>query len=312
LAPDSPKNVAGLRRRILQWYRRNGRAFLWRRTDDPYTILVSEIMLQQTQAARVEEKLPAFLKEFPTLKRLARSTKGDVLRAWRGMGYNNRAVRLRDLARSVLEQHQGRLPEEPELLDRLPGIGRYTAHAIACFAFRKRVPVVDVNILRLFSRLFWRMKDHSERKNLDEVWELAGRIVPDDAWSWNQSVMELGSTICTAAKPDCARCPVKEFCASVHLEKERPARAIGSRREKPEPSYKGIPRRLWRGRMVEALRNVREGRSISLDDLGKAIKPDFSAHEADWLTELVNRLAEDGVVRTAGSPGKLRVALSAE
>src|SRR5712692_353764 len=122
-------------------------------------------MLQQTQAARVEQKLPVFLMKFPTLRALANSTKGDVVRAWSGMGYNNRAVRLRDLAKAVDELHHGALPADPGPLDQLPGIGRYTAHAIACFAFRRNVPVVDVNIHRLFSRLFWRMKDPSGRKN---------------------------------------------------------------------------------------------------------------------------------------------------
>jgi A/G-specific adenine glycosylase len=295
----------------LQWYRRNGRSFLWRRTTDPYTILVSEIMLQQTQAARVEEKLPGFLKKYPTLGALAKSTTGDVIRAWRGMGYNNRAVRLRDLAREVVDGHRGRLPEDPEQLDLLPGIGRYTAHAVACFAFRKSVPVVDVNIHRLFSRLFWRMKDSSERKDPEAVWDLAGRIIPRDAWSWNQSVMELGSTICTAGKPGCARCPVREYCPSAHLE-QAPLRRARAHMGKPEPSYNGIPRRLWRGRMVEALRNTNGRRSMSLHDLGKAIKPDFAPHEVGWLTELVDRLTEDGIVLAVRSPGNLRVSLSNE
>ena len=311
-APGNTKEIAALRRRILGWYGRNGRSFLWRRTTDPYTILVSEIMLQQTQASRVEEKLPVFLKKYPTLRTLAKSTKGDVVRAWRGMGYNNRAVRLRDLARAVLDRHRGRLPSDPAQLDRLPGIGRYTAHAVACFAFRQNVPVVDVNIHRTLSRIFWRMKDLSERKNPGTVWSLAERILPDDAWSWNQSVMELGSTVCTAAKPACIRCPVRRYCASSHLERIRSRRSGEVRRGKSEPSYGGIPRRLWRGRLVEALRDIGDGRSISLDDLGKAIKPGFRPRELRWLTGLVDRLADDGVVRTLRTSGRLRVALSAE
>jgi A/G-specific adenine glycosylase len=312
LAPDNAKSAAAVRRRILQWYRRNGRSFLWRHTTDPYTILLSEIMLQQTQAARVEEKLPAFLKEFPTLRKLAKSTTADVVRAWRGMGYNNRAVRLRDLARAVIERHRGTLPDDPAQLDALPGIGRYTAHAVACFAFRKQVPVVDVNIHRLFSRLFWRMKDPSGKQSPNAIWDLAERILPDDAWTWNQSVMELGSTICTAGKPGCSRCPVREYCPSVHLENARLPRAHALQPRKPEPSYDGIPRRLWRGRMVEALRNAKAGRSMSLQDLGKAIKPDFNPRELVWLTGLVDRLAEDGIVTASRSPGKIRIALSPE
>src|SRR5262249_21291479 len=141
--------IALLRRRIIRWYRAEGRNFLWRTTSDPYTILLSEIMLQQTQAARVVEKLPAFLEQFPSLQSLAVAGKSDVIRAWRGLGYNNRAIRLRDLARTVAESHAGKLPEDPADLDQLPGIGRYTANAVACFAFRRRVPVVEVNVLRV-------------------------------------------------------------------------------------------------------------------------------------------------------------------
>lgn len=314
MEPASAKSAGPLRRRILPWYRRNGRSFLWRRTTDPYTILVSEIMLQQTQAARVEAKLPPFLREFPTLQALAESTKGDVIRAWRGMGYNNRAVRLRDLARTVVERHRGRLPRDPESLERLPGIGRYTAHAVACFAFRRNVPVVDVNVHRLFSRMFWRMKDPSDRKDRETVWKTAGRILPDDAWSWNQSVIELGATVCTAARPGCIRCPVSRHCSSAHLAHNRSSRATAGRLhpKKSEPSYSGIPRRLWRGRLVEALRNVSAGRSMSLSELGRAIKPDFNARELRWLTGLVDRLANEGIVRILSTSGSMRVALSTE
>ena len=126
-----------LHRRVLAWYGEHRRELRWRRTTDPYEILVSEVMLQQTQVSRVREKLPQFLRTYPTLRRLARATNAEVIRAWRGMGYNHRALRLRDAARAVLRDHHGKIPADAEALQRLPGVGRYTAHAVLCFADRK-------------------------------------------------------------------------------------------------------------------------------------------------------------------------------
>src|SRR5260221_35385 len=269
MPPANGKATALLRRRIIGWYRREGRSFLWRTATDPYTILLSEIMLQQTQAARVEEKLPVFLGKFPSLRSLADSGKPEVIRAWRGLGYNNRAVRLRELAMAVVADHGGRVPDEPSQLEQLPGIGRYTANAVACFAFRRRVPIVEVNVHRVFSRLFWRMKSTSDRKDLNTVWETAKRILPRDAWTWNQSVIELGATVCTASRPGCIRCPVRSYCSSSHLATTRAVRRRPGtiRRNRPEPAYEGVPRRLWRGRGVEALRDEADRRSVDVDVL---------------------------------------------
>jgi A/G-specific adenine glycosylase len=314
MPPSNSKATALLRRRIIGWYRREGRSFLWRTTTDPYTILLSEIMLQQTQAARVEEKLPAFLGKFPSFRSLADSGKPEVIRAWRGLGYNNRAVRLRELAMSVVNDYGGRLPDDPSRLEELPGIGRYTANAVACFAFRRRVPIVEVNVHRVFSRVFWRMKGASDRKDLATVWEKAKSILPRDAWTWNQSVIELGATVCTASRPGCIRCPVRSYCSSSHLAIENAARQRPRtiHRSKPEPAYAGVPRRLWRGRVVEALRGVGDGQSVHVDVLGKRIKPDFGVRDRQWLNGLVDRLADDGIVRTLRNKRGLRVSLSAE
>jgi A/G-specific adenine glycosylase len=193
---------------------------------------------------------------------------------------------------------------------------------VACFAYRRRVPVVDVNVHRLFSRLFWRMKDRSARKDLDTIWDIAKDVLPENAWAWNQSIIELGATICTAAKPACDRCPVKEYCASSHLAVHLAARSANGRSKrtaaKPtrvrnsEPLYDGVPRRLWRGRLVQVLRTVQKTRSLSLNDLGKALKPGFHVSEMEWLRGLVDRLASDGVVRTLKRSGDLRVALPVE
>ena len=143
---------------VLRWYRQNGRTLPWRGEQDPYRVLVSEVMLQQTQVSRVLEKYPLFLKQFPTLRALARAERSSVIRAWRGMGYNNRAVRLHLLAQTVVNSHGGVLPRTEEELTLLPGIGRYTARALLSSVFHIPVPVVDVNVHRFFSRLFWPMR----------------------------------------------------------------------------------------------------------------------------------------------------------
>jgi len=292
------KKVTALHRKILKWYENNRRPLLWRTTTDPYTILVSEIMLQQTQTSRVQEKLPLFLKKFPTLQKLASATKADVIRAWQGLGYNNRAIRLRELARVVVNDYQERLPSDIEKLQQLPGIGRYTAHAVVCFAFKKKVPVVDVNTQRVFSRIFWKMLDSSQMKGPDEVWHLAEKVLPRDVYPWNQALMDLGAVICTARHPLCTRCPVAELCSSRNwmIQHTGDLRRSNSPKEKSEPTYDGIPQRIWRGRIVEVLRNVNGKGSISMPYLGKAIKQTFTKRELLWLEDLVQMLQKDGIV----------------
>ena len=286
-----------LHRRIRDWYARNRRELQWRTTADPYEILVSEVMLQQTQVSRVKEKLPLFLKAFPNVRALARASNAEVLRAWAGMGYNNRAVRLRELARTVIERHRGTVPARAEDLLRLPGIGPYTAHALLCFAFGERVPVVDVNIRRVFSRVFWKMSDLSSAVAEKEAWTLAAKILPRDANTWNPALMDLGATVCTARRPLCSECPVRSACASAAaLERARPAKRMP--RERTEPSYQGIPQRIWRGRAVAELRNVRAASSLRLEELGRRLKPDFHEGEAGWLLSVIAALAKDGIVET--------------
>ncbi len=305
----SVRNSILLHRRVRDWYEKHRRELQWRTTTDPYEILVSEVMLQQTQVSRVKAKLPLFLKSFPTLRALARASNSDVLRAWTGMGYNNRAVRLRELARTVLELHGGALPRQSKALLGLPGIGPYTAHALLCFAFGKRVPLVDVNIRRVLSRVFWKMDDLSSSVADAAAWELAAEILPRDAYVWNQALMDLGATVCTARRPLCASCPIRSQCASAALlEHARPARRIT--RAGTEPSYQGVPQRIWRGRAVEALRKVRAASSIPLGELGRRLKPDFHEGEAGWLLSVIEGLAKDGIVetRSAGSATRVRLA----
>jgi A/G-specific adenine glycosylase len=290
------KKVKLLHNKILPWYRKHQRELQWRDTKDPYEILISEIMLQQTQVSRVQEKLPGFLKKFPTVRALAKASRADVILAWQGMGYNNRAVRLREMAKIIVDEHRGKIPSKIEHLRELPGIGPYTSHAVACFAFRKNVSVVDVNIRRILSRLLWKRKTHAEVHNENELWNIATRVLPKDAYEWNQALMDLGATVCTSKHPSCAVCPVRDLCASRHLGDRIRGRLRNKSMKKHEPSYSGTPQRIWRGRIVEALRNVNGTGAISMMQIGRIVKPPFRTNELAWLGNLIAKLEHDGIV----------------
>ena len=195
-------------RKLLAWYKRNGRDLPWRSTRNPYAILVSEFMLQQTQVSRVLEYYPRFMKRFPTIEQLANARPKAVMEEWDGLGYYARAKNLHKLARVVTKTYDGRLSDKPDELRDLPGVGRYTAGAIACFAYEKPVPAVDTNVRRVLARVF----------GSKEVWGLAERLVPKNgqrAWRFNQALMELGALVCTAKKPRCPKCPVRNDCLAV-------------------------------------------------------------------------------------------------
>lgn len=201
-------------RKLLAWWRRAARDLPWRRTRDPYRVLVSEFMLQQTQVARVAEYYPRFLERFPDLETLARARPRAVREAWEGLGYYARAANLHALARVVSENHDGTLPDTPEELIELPGIGPYTAGAVASFAYEKPVPAVDTNVARVIRRVFLGT-NHAPRTTHRALWDLASALVPKDgkrAWRFNQAIMELGALVCVARKPRCPLCPVRPTC----------------------------------------------------------------------------------------------------
>ncbi len=308
----SSKNIRTLQRRITSWYGTYQRQLQWRTTTDPYEILLSEVMLQQTQVARVQEKLPIFLKRFPTLKRLASSTKADVIQAWEGMGYNNRAIRLREMAKGIMLKHDGEIPRDPQALQQLPGIGPYSAHAAACFAYRKQVPVVDTNIRRVLSRLLWRMKAISDLRSDKDIWKTAGEILPADAYTWNQALMDLGAVLCTARKPLCNLCPVEKSCASRHLGHINLSRARQRAMRKPEPSYRGMPQRIWRGKIIQVLRTLNGKGSTTLRELGVAVKDNFRKDETGWILSVIGRLKADGLVQTQTTSKTIRIMLARE
>jgi len=223
-----PKSAQGFTRKLLAWFDRHGRDLPWRKTRDPYRVLVSEFMLQQTQVSRVTEYYPRFLERFPDLGTLARAPARAVREAWDGLGYYARARNLHSLAKGVTGggvAGYGVLPDDPAELIKLPGVGRYTAGAVASFAYEKSVPAVDTNVARVVRRAF--LSDNGKRKTDDaKVWGLAAALVPKTgkrAWRFNQAIMELGALICVARKPRCPECPVRASCRTGRRRKPRPA-----------------------------------------------------------------------------------------
>jgi A/G-specific adenine glycosylase len=317
--PKAP-DPSFVRRAILRWYALNGRPFPWRETRDPYRVLLSEIMLQQTQADRVAARFPVFLETYPDIESLANAPRDDVLRAWRGMGYNNRAVRLHGAVKEVVAKYGGKVPRDTGALTALPGIGKYTAHAVACFAHGRNVPVVDVNIRRVLSRVFRPMKTPAEAVAEKEAWDIARAVLPANAYDWQQALMDFGAMVCPARAPKCGACPVAAHCLSAGFLRigkgEHPAGRTaavkrtgpGAGRLKPEPSHLGIPRRIWRGRVVEALRESDGPRSIA--ELRKRVRPGGKPASTEWIAGIVGRLEKDGVVDVRRSGGRTAVALA--
>ena len=212
--PDSER-VTMAQRLLLDWYERSGRKLPWRETTDPYAILVSEMMLQQTQVDRVLPKYREFLERFPTLTALADAPTAEVIRAWAPLGYNMRAVRLQGIARQVVADYQGQIPASVTALLTLKGVGRYTAGAIACFAHRQQVATVDTNIRRVLYRLFVGIEKAEAPVREDDAWKLAEAALPaGEAYPWNQALMDLGATVCTATTPACEVCPVQQACSA--------------------------------------------------------------------------------------------------
>jgi len=205
---SNPKAAADFRRRLLAWYRKAARDLPWRRTRDPYAILVSEFMLQQTQVSRVLDYWPRFLRRYPTLERLARARPSAVREVWEGLGYYRRAENLHRLAKVVVSEYDGRLPDEPAELEKLPGVGHYTAGAVACFAYEKPAATVDTNVARVLGRVF----RVTGTRNLIALHRAIQPRRGSTAWSFNQAVMELGALVCTARRPRCTACPVRAAC----------------------------------------------------------------------------------------------------
>jgi A/G-specific adenine glycosylase len=214
------------RRKLLGWYDRNGRTLPWRETSDPYHILVSEIMLQQTQVDRVLPKYREWLDKYPSLEALACASEAEVAETWRPLGYNIRPRRLQAIAREAVASYGGRLPSDEQTLLSFKGIGAYTAGAIRSFAFRERAAILDTNVARVLFRIFigkGAPKAHATKKDL---WEISAALVPRRrAFDFNQALMDFGATLCTARKPKCPICPMTSQCAAYPHNPENEKRA---------------------------------------------------------------------------------------
>ena len=204
-----------LRRRLLGWYAGHARDLPWRRSPEAYRVWISEIMLQQTQVATVEEYFTRFIEAFPTVHDLAAADEQQVLRLWEGLGYYRRARQMHAAARVIVDEHAGHIPHSIDGWQRLPGVGRYTAGAICSIALGQRVPILEANTIRLLSRLIGYRDDPTKAAGQRLLWQMAEAILPQKRVAqFNQALMELGSLVCTPNGPQCDRCPVASLCAA--------------------------------------------------------------------------------------------------
>lgn len=240
----------GVQKILLSWYKKHKRDLPWRRTREPYHILVSEVMLQQTQVNRVIFKYQEFLKKFPTTKKLATASTADVIRAWQGLGYNRRALFLQKTAIAVEEKYGGTFPQTIEELKQLPGVGDYTARAILSFAFELPFPMMDTNHRRFYQRVFFGLDQKSDK----ELLIAAEQVIPKQPYDWNQGLMDFGSIICLTSRPKCEICPLQKYCKAYPgiLHENMKALKHENKKKKTMP-FKQTDRYV-RGRIVDLLR----------------------------------------------------------
>ena len=206
-----PSQKRQFQRRLLKWYRDHGRDLPWRKTSDPYHILISEVMLQQTQVDRVIPKYHEFLDRYPSFKDLAAAPVEEVRKAWYPLGYNIRPERLHSIACETVTRYGGALPKEPQQLLSFKGIGRYTAGAIRSFAFNETAAILDTNVMRVLHRVFVGNGEPRNQKSL--LWKLSEDLIPRGrCYEFNQAIMDFGATTCTARDPYCLLCPMKSLC----------------------------------------------------------------------------------------------------
>ena len=198
---------------LVEWFARHGRSYPWRRTADPWAILVSEVMLQQTTIPTVLGRYEAWMAQFPTPAALAQATEDEALRSWEGLGYYRRVRALQAAARAIVAEHHGCFPSSEEAIRALPGIGRYTVGALLSFAYNRPAPLVDANVARVLSRVFNDPTPVDSAAGQKLLWERAAALVhPTNPRAYNSALMELGQTLCTASRPQCLLCPIREHC----------------------------------------------------------------------------------------------------
>ena len=254
----SQKHVIRFRKELLGWYEVHHRPLPWRQTKDPYRILVSEVMLQQTRVETVLPYYEKFLQRFPTLKALAQAPLDSVLKAWEGLGYYARARNIHRAAQMILEQYAGLFPRDTKGIRKLPGVGRYTAGAILSLAFHQCVPVLDGNVRRVLSRVLALREDPRTAVAEKRLWAFAGSLVSrENPASFNQALMELGATLCLPRHPLCERCPLASLCRAKAdgLQGVLPATA----KKKPIPHYMVTCGIIWKGAHILISRRPEEG-----------------------------------------------------
>lgn len=275
---------------LLAWSETNLRDLAWRRARDPWSILVAETMLQQTQVARVETRWVRFLAHFPDPSTCASASIADLLREWQGLGYNRRALMLHRAATVIRDRHDGEVPDELDALLDLPGVGPYTARAVLAFAFERRAAPVDTNIGRVLARVAGRRLAPAEAQRL------ADSLVPEGrSWLWNQGIMELGATICAKRSPDCEACPLSGFCEwrGSGADPAEGSAAVG----RPQAAFEGSNRQL-RGRVIDTLRRG----PVSASVLGEGMATDDEARRG----AVIDALLADGLIEHHG--GRYRLA----
>jgi A/G-specific adenine glycosylase len=270
-------------RLLSEWFSVNGRDLPWRRSRDPWLILVSELMLQQTQVTRVVERLPGFMRLFPTPGALAAAQPAEVITAWSGLGYNRRAVNLRRSAVQIVSLHDGEVPEELDSLLALPGVGPYTARAVRVFAFERADAVVDTNVGRVLAR--WEGRSLTSREVQSAADELVDR---EDPWTWNQALVELGALVCSKV-PRCGLCNVSGECSWFASGKPDPDPALGSAAvSQPQKRFEGSDRQ-GRAALVRTLTNS----TIGPEDLAQVMG---WPNDEDRAVRVAQTLVADGLV----------------
>jgi A/G-specific adenine glycosylase len=275
---------------VLQWYAANGRDLAFRRTTDPWAILVSEVMAQQTQAARAAEAWTRFMGEFPTPASLAAASPAAVIRAWRGLGYNRRAMALRAAAIVIVEEHGGRVPDDLEALQRLPGIGPYTARAVLAIAFGRPVAALDVNIRRVIGRAFLAPSPARELQGAADA-----LVPPADAAAWTHALMDIGAAFCRPSNPRCDACPLQSACLFA-------AQGNESQQARPPKRAAATPfpatTRWLRGRILDRLRDARTGEWVAFADA-------MGVHDRSAVEASVGRLAAEGLIELVDGRARL-------
>ncbi len=295
-----PEHTAAVHEAVFGWFAVHGRDLPWRKTRDPWAILVSEVMLQQIQVARAVPFYQAFLACFPAVADLAAAPLADAIQVWGDLGRYRRVVNLHRTARLVVERHNGAIPADVTALRALPGIGPYTAGAVACFAFGQDVAFADTNIRRVIGRIFMGIQHPSGPPTNAEIDRIAAALLPAGrGWDWNQGLMDFGATLCTARKPRCGCCPVRDRCRAYPAIAAVPPPVAGGRAAgRPAYRYEGSDR-YYRGRVLARLREEyardENGLGVPLAELGAGVRDGFAAQDVPWLRGLIEGLAKDGL-----------------